>query len=131
MQRRDFIGKGMAAGAAALAALPLTGMALPKGTFVHCVYFWMKDDLTAEQLAAFEKGLAGLAGLGMVRHGFYGTPAATDRPIIDRSYAYALVVVFDDAAAHDAYQEAAFHETFRQESSSLWKEVKIYDFLAA
>ena len=107
---------------------PLMSGKMPAGTFVHCVYFWLTDDVTEEQVQVFKDGLQSLLEIESVRHGFFGTPADTDRPIIERSYSYALVVVFDDKAGHDAYQVDPVHDVFR-EKADLWKEVKIYDFV--
>lgn len=96
--------------------------------FIHCVYFWLRDDLTDEEEADFVDGATSLTTIETVRHGFLGTPATTDRPIIDRTYSYGLVCVFDDAAGHDAYQVHPVHDEFRDTCGSFWKEVKIYDF---
>jgi hypothetical protein len=101
---------------------------MKKGTFVHTVYFWLKDGLTDAELGLFVEGLESLIGIETVQHGFYGTPAGTDREIIDRSYSYGLVVVFDDVAGHDAYQVHPVHDVFR-EKSHLWTAVKIFDFV--
>lgn len=132
MKRRDFVKAGLAAGSTAVAA-PLAGSfwgaGLPAGTFVHCVYFWLNDGLSDDDLALFKKGVEGLIGIDTVKHGFYGTPAGTDRPIIDRSYSYGLVLVFDDKDGHDAYQVHPVHDDFRNEAGHLWSEVKIYDFV--
>ena len=95
--------------------------------FVHSVYFWLRDDLTPDQTRQFEEGVRALAAIETVRHGFVGTPAPTDRPIIDRSYSYALVLAFDESAGHDAYQVHPVHDRFRQECSPLWTRVLIYD----
>jgi hypothetical protein len=54
-------------------------------------------------------------------------PADTDRPIIDRSYSYALILTFADKAAHDAYQVHPTHDKFRTECGHLWSRVQIYD----
>ncbi len=62
-----------------------------------------------------------------MEHGFVGVPADTDRPIIDRSYSYALVVMFRDAAGHDAYQVHPVHDRFREECAGFWRKVQIYD----
>ena len=96
--------------------------------FVHCVYFWLRNDLTADEEQRFASGLDSLVGIRDVKAGYFGTPASTDRPIIDRSYSYALVVVFEDQSAHDAYQEDEIHDVFRETCASLWTDVKIYDF---
>ena len=97
------------------------------GRFVHCVYFWMRDDLTADERLIFEQGLATLAGLKTVRAGYIGTPPPSQRGIVDGSFDYALVVAFDDPAGHAAYQEHADHEVFRQETKGFWQDIKIYD----
>ncbi len=132
MQRRGFLRTGLTVGATALSApavVPLFGGTAGSGTFVHCVYFWLKEELTDEQLATFEGGLDSLVAIDTVRHGFYGTPAGTDRPIIERSYTYALVVVFDNEEGHDAYQVAEDHDVFRETFGDFWTDVKIYDFV--
>ncbi len=94
---------------------------------IHSVYFWLRDDLTEAQRRQFTDGLASLLTIDTVRHGYVGTPAETPpRPIIDSSYDYALVTVFDDLAAHDAYQVDPVHDAFR-ELAPLWTKVQIYD----
>jgi len=98
--------------------------------FVHCVYFWLKDGLSQQDIQAFEKGIHSLTSIESVKHGFVGIPASTDRPVIDRSYSYGLVVVFEDEAGHDAYQDHPVHDDFRNNCAQYWREVKIYDFVS-
>lgn len=95
---------------------------------VHSVYFWLRDDLTSEEQQTFTSSLESLLTIPTVRHGFIGRPSATDRPVIDRSYSYGLVVVFDDMEGHDAYQVDPVHEAFKARCSSLWSSIRIYDF---
>lgn len=95
--------------------------------FVHAVYFWLRPDLTADETARFDAGVRALREIPTVRHGWIGVPAATDRPIIERSYSRALVLVFDDAAGHDVYQTHPVHDRFRAECASCWTEVRILD----
>lgn len=95
--------------------------------FIHSVYFWLEDELSEAQRAQFVERARALTRLESVRHGWLGTPAPTDRPIIDRSYSYALTVVCDDQAAHDEYQVDPVHDRFREECGSFWKRVVIYD----
>jgi hypothetical protein len=95
--------------------------------FVHAVYFWLRPDLTPEQRARFETGLESLRKIEGVRTGYIGAPASTDRPVIERGYSRALVLVFADQAAHDAYQEHPVHDRFRKECSSCWTSVRIFD----
>lgn len=98
--------------------------------FIHSVYFWLADDLTEQQRATFVELASALTRIESVRHGWLGTPAPTDRPIIERSYSYALTVVFDDQEAHDAYQIDPVHDRFRDECGTFWTRVLIYDSLA-
>ncbi len=95
--------------------------------FIHTVLFWLRDDLSAAETAAFVAGARSLTTIGSVQHGYLGTPAATNREIIDRSYSYALVAIFADQAAHDAYQVDPVHDRFRDECARLWRQVRIYD----
>lgn len=94
---------------------------------VHTVYFWLKSDLTEEQRAAFAKGVDSLRGIGCAEAVYIGTPAATDRPVIDKSYDIGLTVVLADMAAHDAYQVDPIHTKFVEEFGSYWERVVIYD----
>ena len=95
--------------------------------FIHAVYFWLRDDLSPGERQQFVDGVRSLATIETVRHGYIGTPAPTDRPIIDRSYSYALVVAFADQAAHDVYQVHPVHDRCREECAPLWTRVQIYD----
>src|SRR5215208_4641483 len=63
----------------------------PMLMFVHSVYFWLRDDLTPAARATFVDGVRSLTTIETVQHGFLGTPASTNREIIDQTYSYALV----------------------------------------
>jgi hypothetical protein len=96
--------------------------------FIHCVYFWLKPDLSAEQRRRFEEGVKSLAKVPAAVHCWVGTPASTDRPIIDKTYSYGLVVAFKDKAGHDAYQVDPIHDAFAAACKEFWIQVRIYDF---
>ena len=95
--------------------------------FVHCVYFWLKEDLSAEDRATFETLLRTLPTIEHVAHGHIGVPAETDRPVVDRSYSYAEVLIFRDREAHDAYQVHPTHRAFAERCSTFWRKIVIYD----
>ena len=46
---------------------------------VHTVYFWLRPDLTAAQLADFRKGVEALGAIKSVVKCYVGTPAKTER----------------------------------------------------
>lgn len=94
---------------------------------LHTVYFWLRDDLGAEDRERFETGLHRLLTIDGLASGHIGRPGATaPRPVIDASYDYALVTYFDDVAAHDRYQADPVHQAFLG-MASLWKKVQVYD----
>ena len=95
---------------------------------VHTVYFWLKPELTATQRAEFRRGVESLAGIKSVEKVYVGTPAKTEkRAIIDDSYSFALTVICQDLAAHDAYQADPIHDAFRDHCHQFWTRVQIYD----
>lgn len=95
---------------------------------VHTVYFWLKPELTAEQRAAFRRGVESLAGIKAAEKVYVGGPAATTkRPVVDDSYSVALTVVCKDVAGHDAYQVDPVHLKFVEEFKGYWARVVIYD----
>jgi hypothetical protein len=96
---------------------------------IHSVYFWLRPDLTEEETAHFRTRVRALTTIPSVRIGHVGTPAETDRPVIDRSYSCMLLTIFDDMAGHDAYQVDPVHDQFRIECAPLWSRVQIYDAL--
>lgn len=95
--------------------------------FVHAVYFWLREGLTPAETQQLDAGLRSLCTIPGVAHAHVGTPAPTDRPVIERGYSRALVLTFADLAAHDAYQVHAVHDRFRAECSGYWTGVRIYD----
>lgn len=94
---------------------------------VHTVFFWLKPDLDGAQRASFRAGVESLATISSAEAVYIGTPAATDRPVIDRSYDVGLTVVLKDLAAHDAYQVDPIHREFVDTFGTSWERVVIYD----
>lgn len=97
--------------------------------FIHHVFFWLKENLSEADIQKFETGVRSLLTIETVKFGDVGKPAATDRPIIERSYSYSLCTVFEDEEGHNAYQVPAsdIHKRFVDECQHLWSRVLIYD----
>ncbi len=94
----------------------------------HCVYFWLKPELTAAQRADFRRGVESLAGIKCVEQVAVGAPAITERrAVIDASYDVALIVICKDVAAQKAYQVDPIHLAFVEKFKSCWTRVQIYD----
>lgn len=97
--------------------------------FVHAVFFWMNPgtpDDARKQLV--EDCTVFLAKIPTVRNLWAGRPAMTPREVVDNSYDVGLLVVIDDNAGHDVYQEHPLHKEFIARNKPHWKRVQIYDF---
>jgi hypothetical protein len=94
---------------------------------IHNVYFWLKNDLESQASDDFEQGLSALTRDPNVKTGYYGKPADTRRDVVEYTYTYALVLVFDDLAAHDRYQAGAVHLKFVEDNASKWERVDVFD----
>jgi len=97
--------------------------------FIHCVFFWAKESLTASDHEDWQQGLRSLLAVQHVVEGSVGVPAATERPNVERSYAYGLLLKFHDLAGHDAYQIDPRHEAFHRRCVKYWSKVVVYDFV--
>src|ERR1700744_75492 len=82
---------------------------LLKNTFVHHVHFWLKNKADKEKMI---EGLYSLALIKTIRDIHIGIAADTNRDVIDRSYDLSLLILFDDKAAQDAYQDDPIHLLF-------------------
>jgi len=77
--------------------------------FVHHVHFWLKDKADLPKLI---EGLNLLPPISYIKHIQIGVPADTHRDVVDRSYDASLLILFEDKAAHEAYQIDATHQIF-------------------
>lgn len=97
------------------------------GKFVHHVFFWLKEPENESILTTFKLALEHLASIDAIKYKHIGTPAATNRPIIESTYTFSLLVVFDDEKGHGIYQEHPIHDEFREKYHDLWEKVLIFD----
>jgi hypothetical protein len=94
----------------------------------HCVYFWLKPELTAAQRADFQKGVESLAGIRAISRVTVGRPAGTEtRSVVEKGFDCALIVEFRDVAAHDAYQVDPLHLLFVEKCKGYWTRVQVFD----
>ena len=94
---------------------------------VHNVFFWLKDDLDAGELAAFEQGLQALRAVETVRELYVGRPVGSSRAVVDASFSFALTVLFDDADALGVYQPHPVHRKFVEDFQHCWDRIVVYD----
>jgi hypothetical protein len=103
---------------------------LPTATpdvFVHHVLFYTPAAASAADRAHLLEGLQKLQRIPTIHLSHIGTPATTDRAVIDRSYTYSWLCFFASPAAEQAYQEHPLHDEFRRDYAHYWEKVVIYD----
>jgi len=133
-ERRKFIRK--LGGITALMALGSTAKAEERaskeqGLFFHVVFFWLIND-TQEVSKKFEHELRQFIDhVDEIRTSHIGTPADTDRDVIDNTWSYSLILSFDSKKEQDIYQEHPLHKKFIENASSLWEKVLVYDSLSS
>lgn len=98
-------------------------------TMIHNVYFWLKQDMTAEQVATFESELRLLPKISYLAAGSVGKPAATEeRAVTDHSFSYSLSLTFKTMADHEFYQtDCPDHQRFVNTCKAFFAKVIVYD----
>ncbi|MEM7146572.1 MAG: Dabb family protein [Verrucomicrobiota bacterium] len=96
---------------------------------LHSVYFWLREDLNAEDRQKFAQALDKLGEIDVVAEGHYGSPAATpDRaPVTDHSFDFSLFLSFNSIEDHDTYQIHPDHQVFVDGFNSYWTKVQVLD----
>ena len=98
-----------------------------KNDFIHQVYFWLKDPASASDRDKLIAGLIKLSGVKTIKSYHIGTPADTNRPVIDSSYAVSSLLIFANGADQASYQTDPMHLQFIAECKELWSKVIVYD----
>ncbi len=94
----------------------------------HHVFFWLRPDITPEQKEQFYKGLQTLQSIEIVKGIYIGTPVAQiERSVVDKTYSFSLLVIFNGLTEHDAYQVHPVHKAFLATFGNYWEKVVIYD----
>jgi heme-degrading monooxygenase HmoA len=94
----------------------------------HNVFFTLNDNsapAVESLLAGCQKYLTGHPGVK-----FYAAGTRTvelTRPVNDQAFDVALVVVFENLAAHDEYQKSERHLAFIADHKANWKQVRVFD----
>lgn len=95
--------------------------------FVHHVYFWMNPDATDADRQKLAAGIRSLATIETIKMSHVGTPADTDRSVIDRSYDFSWLAIFDTPADEEIYQKHPVHLKFVENCRHLWQKLVVYD----
>lgn len=99
-----------------------------KPGFIHTVYFWINPDATPDQVKQLIADCKTLLGaVETVRKIEVGTPAGTQREVVDNSWGVSITVYFDDKEGQDFYQTAEKHLEFIERNKNTWSRVQVYD----
>ncbi|WP_086592692.1 Dabb family protein [Hymenobacter crusticola] len=95
--------------------------------FVHHVLFYTPASASDADKAKLLEGLQTLRSIPSIKLAHIGTPAATTRDVIERTYTYSWLCLFESAADEESYQQHPIHDDFRNQYASYWEKVVIYD----
>ena len=99
-----------------------------KNALLHHVYFWLKNPDSTDDRKQFELAISALIKVETIQKSHFGKPAATEsRDVVDHSYTYSLLLIFNSKADQDIYQVHPIHKKFVEENSHLWGKVIVYD----
>ncbi len=95
--------------------------------FIHHVFFWLKNPENQEESGRLLAGLNTLLGIEPKILGHVGGPASTNRGVIDTSYNFSLLLIFNNLEEQEAYQGHPTHLKFIEDCGALWERVVVYD----
>lgn len=130
--RRSFIKKSSAAlalaGLSTVAKNAEAGEVKLTNALMHHVFFWLKEPKNQEHREQFENALNALLKVETIKVSHVGIPAATEeRGVVDNTYTYSYMVMFDTLEDQFVYQKHPIHLKFIEENSHLWNKVVVYD----
>jgi Stress responsive A/B Barrel Domain len=134
MKRRNFIITSASAGALALVgesvlAKPLNEIQHQQKTvYFHYLLFWLKPELTSEQVKDFQTFFEGLKKLPYVKNVRYGGPAnSTPRPVIDNSFTYNASMEFDSLEDLETYGKLDGHLALVAKYKPFFNKMMVHD----
>jgi len=99
--------------------------------FIHHVYFWLKNKNNSADHAKLLKGIQSLTEIEPKVQVHVGVPATTNRGVIDTTYTFSLLLIFNNLEDQEIYQNHPIHLKFVDEYADLWSKVIVYDSVGA
>lgn len=118
-----FLGLSLFAKKAEASELKIT---IGKG-FVHHVFFWLKNPDSKADCKRFEEGINLLLTIPEIKLSHVGKPVQSPREVVDDSFTYSYMAIFENEADQDSYQVHPTHLKFVEEYGDLWQKVIVYD----
>ncbi|MEA5428295.1 MULTISPECIES: Dabb family protein [Arcicella] len=106
--------------------------AAPKGeklSFIHHVYFWLKDPNNKKDHDQLLAALKALGKIEVIKSAHIGLPSINDfdKPVTDASYSFSVLLIFDSKEDEEKYLVHPLHKKFGAENHHLWSKVVVYD----
>jgi len=95
--------------------------------FIHHVYFWLEHPDNKEDHATLLQGLKNLSRVPTIQQFHIGEPAGTNRDVIDTSYSFSWLAIFNNLEEEEIYQHHPIHLQFIEDCKHLWKKVLVFD----
>ncbi len=99
--------------------------------FTHHVFFWLKNKISDADKEDLLAGLQTLAAIQPKISIHIGVKANTNRPVIDTTYDFSLLLIFNNPEEQESYQVHPVHQEFVKNCQHLWEKVTIYDSVDA
>ena len=99
-----------------------------EGMVLHCVYFYLEEEISEEEKKSFEKGLHELLAIDVIYKSEIGKTGATpSRAVTDHDFDYSIVTWFKTLKDYETYANHPDHIEFIGKYEMFWEYVKVYD----
>jgi len=96
--------------------------------YFHYLLFWLKPDLSAEQVEEFKQFFEGLKKLPYVKNVRYGKPAASSpRAVLDNSFTYNASMEFATLEELEAYGKLPGHLALVAKYKPYFERMMVHD----
>lgn len=135
MERRKFLFRSVQASALLLisgnifaSALPLFNPKKKKKMYFHYLLFWLRKDLSDQEIKEFENFFEGLKKLPYQKNLRYGKPAASSpRNVLDNSFTYNASMEFESLEELEAYGRLPEHLALVQKYKPFFERMLVHD----
>jgi hypothetical protein len=94
---------------------------------IHHVFFWLKNPNDPAACRLFEEGLKMLISIPEIKMSHVGKAVPSTREVVDDSFTYSYLAVFENRDDQDRYQTHPVHLKFIEQYGHLWEKVQVYD----
>lgn len=99
-----------------------------KTVYFHYLLFWLKPELTSQEVKDFEQFFEGLKKLPYVKNLRYGKPAASSpRAVLDNTFTYNASMEFDSLEELEAYGQLPGHIALVNRYKPFFERMRVHD----